>query len=159
MPNWVENTIVVVGQKEMLDDFEEHKFNFNHYVPRPPEEEANWYEWNCNNWGTKWEVSEDDVSIDRTDDEKITFNFNTAWSPPIEFLRKLCTIYNKIYIECNYIDEGMVERGIVILTKNNGLIKEKSFTWEQPYNFENIEEIDDNTNESEIAEQVINITL
>lgn len=158
MPNWVENTIIVVGQKEMLDDFEEHKFNFNHYVPRPPEEAANWYEWNCNNWGTKWEVPQEEVMIDRNDDEKITFNFNTAWSPPIAFLRKLCFIYNKIYIECNYIDEGEIDRGIVILTKNNGQIKEKEFTWEQPYSLEGIEELGDEVQQP-VQPQVINITL
>ena len=98
--------------------------------------------------------------IDRNDDEKITFNFNTAWSPPLEFLRKLCFKYNKIYIECNYIEEGEIDRGIIIFTKNNGLIKEKSFMWEQPYNYESIEELGDQSIELPvITEQVINITL
>jgi adenine-specific DNA-methyltransferase len=45
MPNWCENTVTIIGSKEMLDDFEEHKLRFNHYVPRPIEEEKNWYEW------------------------------------------------------------------------------------------------------------------
>ena len=101
MPNWCENTITIVGSKEMLDDFEEHKLNFNHYVPRPVEEENNWYEWNCENWGTKWEVEPNDVNIINRDDEKIELEFQTAWCPPIAFLKKLCLMYSKIYIECN----------------------------------------------------------
>lgn len=142
MPNWCENTITIVGSKDMLDDFEEHKLNFNHYVPRPVEEENNWYEWNCENWGTKWEVEPNDVNIINRDDEKIELEFQTAWCPPIAFLKKLCLMYSKIYIECNYVEEGSLGRGIYIFIKNNEQLKETHFNWSQPYEYDAIPELE-----------------
>lgn len=142
MPNWCYNTITVVAKQSVIDDLEEHKFNFNYYVPRPPEEEENWYNWNVENWGTKWEVPEDEVSTDRLDEEKVQFEFATAWSPPIAFCKNLCRLYDKIYIELKFNEEGDSEKGILFFTKNNGQFKYKEFLWEQPYNEENIEELD-----------------
>ena len=48
----------------------------------------NWYDWRCNNWGTKWEVNEF-YGVDRQhlndslDESIISFGFSSAWSPPI----------------------------------------------------------------------------
>lgn len=40
---------------------------------------SNWYNWNIENWGTKWDTDIDDSDIQ---DESITLAFQTAWSPP-----------------------------------------------------------------------------
>jgi hypothetical protein len=142
MPNWCENTVTIIGSKEMLDDFEEHKLRFNHYVPRPAEEENNWYEWNCENWGTKWEVDSDDFNVINRDDEKIEIEFQTAWCPPIAFFKKLCLMYSKIYIECKYIEDGSLGRGIYIFTKNNEQLKETHYNWVQPCEYDDIPELE-----------------
>ena len=55
---------------------------FGHFLPRPTEEEDNWYSWNIDNWGTKWEVY--GVEWQR-DENSFYLNFDTAWSPPIAF--------------------------------------------------------------------------
>ena len=39
-----------------------------------------WYEWRCDNWGTKWEACDIKITQDYTDFLEVTFN--TAWSPP-----------------------------------------------------------------------------
>lgn len=39
-----------------------------------------WYDWNCANWGTKWNAY--DVSVVREDDERAFITFLTAWSFP-----------------------------------------------------------------------------
>jgi hypothetical protein len=55
--------------------------------PRPVEEETNWYEWNCTNWGSKWDA--DVFHYERNDDRTITIQFASAWAPPLalyEFL-------------------------------------------------------------------------
>ena len=42
----------------------------------------NWYDWRCENWGTKWEVCEF-YGVDRIGKTLITFAFSSAWSPPV----------------------------------------------------------------------------
>jgi len=59
---------------------------FNHLVPRPAEEEENWYAWNIDNWGTKWDVSPDDW--DRNGNA-ISMSFDSAWSPPVNLYETL----------------------------------------------------------------------
>jgi hypothetical protein len=48
---------------------------------------ASWYDWCCDNWGTKWDICQpwDSDEIYDADDGKGTyvFKFDTAWSPPI----------------------------------------------------------------------------
>ena len=40
-----------------------------------------WYDWRIQNWDTKWDAY--DVQVDGGyDDDEITVEFNTAWSPP-----------------------------------------------------------------------------
>ena len=49
----------------------------------------NWYDWRCENWSTKWDVSEF-YGVDRQylteqseGESTISFGFSSAWSPPI----------------------------------------------------------------------------
>ena len=58
MPNWCSNSVKLFHElKEKVDALEEELKKgddaqvFNHIVPRPLEEEENWYSWNVNNWG------------------------------------------------------------------------------------------------------------
>jgi len=64
--------------------------------------EYNWYNWNCNNWGTKWDACEPDV--DSTDD-MLTYRFDTAWSPPLDVFEKLCAKYPEVHFEMEYQEE------------------------------------------------------
>lgn len=55
---------------------------FQEFVPMP-EGEENWYNWNIENWSTKWQPSFlCDPVIDNT---SVSLSFDTAWSPPISF--------------------------------------------------------------------------
>ena len=47
----------------------------------------NWYEWNCANWGTKWNSY--DVEIESNFDDELTINFSTAWSCPFPIFAKM----------------------------------------------------------------------
>jgi hypothetical protein len=40
----------------------------------------NWYNWNINNWGTKWDACE--VSQERLTDTNLSIRFDTAWDKP-----------------------------------------------------------------------------
>lgn len=57
--------------------------------PRPKEEDDNWYEWNNENWGTKWDMR---VYGFNFQDEELTFCGDTAWNAPIGILNKLVSL-------------------------------------------------------------------
>lgn len=81
-----------------------------------------WYEWNCRNWGTKWEIGnratiEYEMPIPLTDYEpeldkpipmalEITYRMESAWSPPVEALSKLAEQYPDVTISLTSIDES-----------------------------------------------------
>lgn len=94
MPNWCSNSVVIShSDKNVLDDLEtkirqnEGRDFFNLLRPRPADQEENWYDWNCENWGTKWDVNIDlqSEAMTRLSDNSLSFWFDTAWSPPIAF--------------------------------------------------------------------------
>lgn len=62
-----------------------------------------WYDWNIANWGTKWDVSLENV--DREDANTVSAAFDSAWSPPIEAYQKLEEL--GFEIEAKYYEPGM----------------------------------------------------
>ena len=109
MPNWCDNQITITGPNSVIDKIEKivkeddsHENNglLNFFRPMPKQLEGttspgssakkpqpmvegfdNWYDWRCENWGTKWEVCEF-YGVDRQGDT-ISFGFSSAWAPPI----------------------------------------------------------------------------
>lgn len=61
----------------------------------------NWYDWNINNWGTKWNSSEPISSVDNE------FWFQTAWSMPEPVLKKLSEQYPNCTIMHEWADEDI----------------------------------------------------
>lgn len=68
----------------------------------------NWYEWQINNWGTKWDAR---VTSYQESGEWVNVNFETAWSPPVEFLRWFATQYPDVEFDNEYDEEGMFFEG------------------------------------------------
>ena len=88
MPNWCDNyatfknediTKIDALEAVLLPD-EGSEELFNTIRPIPLEEEDNWYNWNLENWGTKWEARIYDYYRDANE---INVSFETAWCPPI----------------------------------------------------------------------------
>ena len=61
-----------------------------------------WYEWSINEWGTKWDACSSNV--DDQDDNEISISFETAWSPPLEWMQKASAKYPLLTFE-NYVEE------------------------------------------------------
>jgi hypothetical protein len=127
MPNWCYNNVDITAttdeQKELLQrivDRGEDEGVFNTVRPLPEalketvkgsgEEEQevfvdgvnNWYDWQVNNWGTKWDVNPLDEDYDGT---TLSLSFDSAWSPPIALYEYL--VEQGFEVSANYYEPGM----------------------------------------------------
>ena len=118
MPNWCANKAEFYNEDTAkVDDLEARLKNltdedglFSFFVKNPAKEKENWYDWNIANWGTKWEASV--YSHERTDDNTIRVNFDTAWCPPIA-LYEFVSRNTDWYTEATYYESGMAFIGKV----------------------------------------------
>ena len=62
----------------------------------------NWYDWNIDNWGCKWDASDSSVKWEGND---LVINFNTPWGTPEKFLEKFAKMYPDVTLECFYFEE------------------------------------------------------
>lgn len=62
-----------------------------------------WYDWNVANWGTKWDVTLDNV--ERVDSNTVTASFESAWAPPINAYERLEEL--GFEVEAFYYEPGM----------------------------------------------------
>jgi hypothetical protein len=140
MPNWCSNDLEIKGSPKEIKRFRtqaEAKTQpkeegtvaglienfFAQFVPIPAdiytgnvgqEEEKkygkkNWYDWCPRNWGTKWDACECHVAIAK--ENQVVYCFDTAWSPPIEWLEKVAKLYPKLHFKLKYDEPGMVFSG------------------------------------------------
>lgn len=63
----------------------------------------NWYDWNCNNWGTKWDVCEPQRDVH---EDWVSYDFQTAWSPICTFLASIGMDYPLLQFELHYEEPG-----------------------------------------------------
>lgn len=66
---------------------------------------VNWYDWCCDNWGTKWNAC--DVYCDWFNDNELFYEFNTAWSAPYGVFEEIAEDYPDISFEVLYADEDI----------------------------------------------------
>lgn len=92
MPNWCDNRVFLRNKDKTKIDALETEMQrkdengesicepFQYLRPRPEHDDEDWYNWNVNNWGTKWDASM--IDWQREDDNTISLYFESAWSPP-----------------------------------------------------------------------------
>ena len=140
MPNWCSNTIEIEGTKEQINAFvsfldeQNGKEWFSFFKPTPPELKVEgWYEWNIENWGTKWNCDAQDwVKVENPsgDESSVTFWFDSAWSPPTalyEFIEATSTLN----IKASYNEGGM------------GFVGEFVDGVDECFNYESLEDLED----------------
>jgi hypothetical protein len=125
MPNWCYNGVTLRHEDPaMIDRAANSKGLLMEFLPTPQplidtqatgletEQQAenirqfgykDWYDWNINNWGTKWDFELENV--ERVDANTITASFDSAWSPPIEAYEKMEQL--GFEIEAKYYEPGM----------------------------------------------------
>jgi hypothetical protein len=99
---------------------EVYRENINNATPDQQEElrrkygHSNWYDWNCNNWGTKWDCSDSHY----TEEDKI-LQFQTAWACPDKIIAEMKLMFPDLKFNGNYADEdfgsnvGYIEDGLL----------------------------------------------
>lgn len=60
-----------------------------------------WYDWCCENWGTKWNASDTYI----IDDNEI--EFSTAWSCPVNIFKELSKQFSGVEIVVDFADEDI----------------------------------------------------
>ena len=116
MPNWCENRVCFKHSDptklaELDVALREGKaLQYLHPMPSElegttaPSDTPNWYDWCVNNWGTKWDV---DAEVLHQEDCFVQYRFDSAWSPPISFLEKVCKDFPSLSFELEYYEPGM----------------------------------------------------
>lgn len=101
-------------QNAVNDQFGIGTIDFNKIIPTPEniyrgplgarERELygknNWYDWNIENWGTKWNA----YSFSHEENE---ITFHTAWSAPHPILEQLTCMFPGVYITHEWADEDI----------------------------------------------------
>lgn len=59
---------------------------------------SDWYDWSCDNWGTKWNACNTEINGN-------TVYFNTDWKPPIPVIEKLARLHSECEIEFSYAEK------------------------------------------------------
>lgn len=75
------------------------------------------YHWNIANWGTKWDIYDEAITPEEMGwhegVERITFGFDTAWSPPIAWLEKVAPLFPTLHFKLHYEEPGCYFAGDV----------------------------------------------
>ena len=104
-PKWSETP----NEDGELPVIEEHKdadgkvLFTTHKFPKSGKTDDRWYDWQIQNWGTKWEPT--DLSVEQCDEE-LEITFNTAWSPPEDICRAIRNKYPDVSVSWFYDEPG-----------------------------------------------------
>lgn len=86
-----------------------------HKVPQISSHPDWWYNWNVNNWGTKWGASDVQMTDDYEEGDRcVWYSFDTAWSPAEPVIQALSEKFPTLHIEHRYCEGGMSFAGEVI---------------------------------------------
>ncbi len=110
MPNWCENSLSVKGDKESLSHFmtaiqKDNEIDFTLLVPRPSDKDEDWYNWNYDNWGTKWAPSE--IQLQSISENSAEFLFVTPWGTSDRLFTNIAAIYPTLDFTLSYSESGM----------------------------------------------------
>ena len=78
---------------------------------KSPSDTPNWYDWRCNNWGTKWDV---DACLEYDEEDMLEYSFDSAWSPPTNFIEKVSKDFPLLRFRLKYEEEGNGFMGVAV---------------------------------------------
>ena len=143
MPNWCDNQVTITGPNSVIDKIEkianEEKDTqglLQFMFPMPQELKnttadgsdnkemikkygySDWYGWACDNWSTKWDISEF-YGVDRQyhseqneGESTISFAFSSAWSPPTGAYENFLANHEECALKAYYYECGCDFMGV-----------------------------------------------
>lgn len=171
MPNWCDNWLHVNGTKEEIDrfkdiGFKDGKWKLSHYLPMPeelketvcpcPENKelvakygvSNWYEWNMREYGCKWDCETEYMNRD-CEGTVADLDFESPWSPPIEFLRNIQKMFPNLDFRLAYMETGCWFAGVAETQRDgDGEARISVCDADPEYRDENDVKIDDTDDEA-----------
>jgi Ferredoxin-like domain in Api92-like protein len=120
MPNWIYNNLRIDGPKESVKRIMDQMSNplkdckddivfsfFNIVSPTDNEDyNKNWYDWNIQNWGVKWDINQSEINLEgpfEFDDNMIvSYSFNTPWECPYKAIKRLSEQYPDVIFSLEY---------------------------------------------------------
>lgn len=120
MPNWCDNSIDITGPFDKISGLwnkiqEKKKTDENYGLLEAMVPIGEWdYGSAVNAWGTKWEVSTDDLELIDNEDgtAQISGFFQSAWGPPITAYETFVEENEDCDIDATYFEPGMDFAGI-----------------------------------------------
>ena len=143
MPNWCENRILVEGEEHHRHEFVDKNKGFDAYdtdktdyrdlsfdamipIPRNKLKGEGWYDFCCDNWGTKWNAREPEVDHNIKYTE---YTFQTAWCFPNIWLEKVSRKFKQLIFKVTWAEEG--GEGGWFAMSNGKYLEEKRMTEDQ----------------------------
>ena len=115
MPNWCENTLTVMGEKEKISEFREKgksdktDLSLDRLYPEPSRSKN--LDWRSSNWGCKWDV---EAELVYDSEAYLEYAFLSPWSPPVNWLEKVCKDFPELGFVLKYAEPGMCFMGVAV---------------------------------------------
>jgi hypothetical protein len=130
MPNWCSNKLTIIGPGVNVQAFKTKAvgnspweetgenpdvLNFHSLVPVPENILAAGYDdagyhWQQENWGCKWGAA-NSVIVEEWDGH-VEYSFDSAWSPPLKFLKNVAKQWPNLTFVLVYEELGMAFKGL-----------------------------------------------
>ena len=112
MPDW-KNTPNSKGELPKLEQMKnpDGSIAWETYNFPDGKNDDRWYHWNIQNWGTKWDVTAQNVEIEYEDEEQLEMSFETAWAPPEPICYRLREMFKDLHFSWFYDEPGMETAG------------------------------------------------
>ena len=116
MPNWCYNRLTIDGPEPYKRAFLAAVEGRSSILETlyPIAEPNNWYDWCCENWGTKWPDSDTDIILSDIEGD-IEFSFSTAWAPPIAGFTYISGMFPALTFVLAYDEPGMCFLGAALM--------------------------------------------
>ena len=101
---------IIAPPEDKIDEY----FGVHGYADgkKQGDSEYNWYNFNRNKWGTKWDIGVADkvrypeTELQEETNTKLHYKFDTAWSAPTPVIEELSRQYPELEITLSYEEEG-----------------------------------------------------
>lgn len=129
----IEKVVLTKHKDETGEDKE--FFDFEKIIPPPENIEKGgctgehpvgvicWYEWQKENWGTKW----NSYSFNKWAKWDKEFSFQTAWNHPVPIIKKLSEMFPDVRFNIKYADEDIGSNLGEYEIRNGKILYERAF--------------------------------